>query len=162
MSTDAATMSGFSVKPLDETTAALVFRAVRELLMNVAKHAKSPKAVLSLSRDADQLQVEIEDSGVGLLLSDAACRAARCRTGRACSGSPVRTRPGTARLGKKSRRLRLPLVSKAKPVGKLNPPPLNPALVAQADRFGRGQGPGADAGQRVRHREPEIVVDAPG
>jgi len=52
-------------KPLDEATAALVFRAIRELLMNVAKHAKTPKAVLSLSRDAGELQVDVEDSGIG-------------------------------------------------------------------------------------------------
>jgi len=52
-------------KPLDEASAALVFRAVRELLMNVSKHAGSPSARLALSRQGDQLRVDVEDFGVG-------------------------------------------------------------------------------------------------
>ena len=52
-------------KPLDEASAALVFRAVRELLMNVSKHAGSMSARLALSRRGDQLQVDVEDFGVG-------------------------------------------------------------------------------------------------
>lgn len=52
-------------KPLDEAAAALVFRAVRELLVNVSKHAQSPSANLALKRDGDQLQIDVEDTGIG-------------------------------------------------------------------------------------------------
>jgi signal transduction histidine kinase len=52
-------------KSLEETTAVIVFRAVRELLMNVLKHAKSPAASVLLRRMDDQLEVVVEDAGVG-------------------------------------------------------------------------------------------------
>lgn len=52
-------------KSLDETTAVIVFRAVRELLLNVLKHAKSPEAKVSLRRMGDHLEVVVEDAGVG-------------------------------------------------------------------------------------------------
>jgi two-component system CheB/CheR fusion protein len=59
-------------KPLDEATAALVFRAVRELLVNVSKHAQAQTATLVLSRHGNQLQLDVEDTGVGF---DQAARA---------------------------------------------------------------------------------------
>ena len=52
-------------KPLDDATAALVFRAVRELLMNVFKHAKVPTAKVSLRRTGDHIDIDVEDKGVG-------------------------------------------------------------------------------------------------
>ena len=52
-------------KPLDDTTAALVFRAVRELLMNVFKHAQSASATVSLQRTSDHFEVEVADKGAG-------------------------------------------------------------------------------------------------
>ncbi len=51
-------------KPLDDASKAVVFRAVRELIMNVLKHGKAP-AKASLRRTDDLLEVEVEDSGVG-------------------------------------------------------------------------------------------------
>ena len=51
-------------KPLDDAAKAVVFRAVRELIMNVLKHAKAP-ARASLRRADDHLEVEVEDYGVG-------------------------------------------------------------------------------------------------
>lgn len=51
--------------PLDDASAALVFRAVRELLFNVFKHAKSSTASLSIKRAAERLCIEVEDRGVG-------------------------------------------------------------------------------------------------
>jgi signal transduction histidine kinase len=63
-------------QPLDETTAVIVFRAVRELLMNVLKHAKSPSANVRLRRAGDHLEVVVEDAGVGFD-SEAATSAAR-------------------------------------------------------------------------------------
>jgi len=52
-------------KPLDNATRALVFRAVRELLMNVFKHAKTPTAKVSLRRADDHFDIAVEDAGVG-------------------------------------------------------------------------------------------------
>jgi len=51
--------------PLDDTTRAIVFRAVRELLLNVFKHAGALEANVSLARTGDLLEVAVEDRGVG-------------------------------------------------------------------------------------------------
>lgn len=50
---------------LDETTAVVLFRAIRELLMNVRKHAGSLKAGLSLRDVSEHLEVVVEDAGAG-------------------------------------------------------------------------------------------------
>jgi PAS domain S-box-containing protein len=52
-------------KPLDELTAGLVFRAVRELLVNVVKHSRSVTARVSLSRVDDCVEVVVHDAGEG-------------------------------------------------------------------------------------------------
>ena len=43
----------------------LVYRFIRELLVNVARHANTDQATVSLGRDAAQLQVVVEDAGEG-------------------------------------------------------------------------------------------------
>ena len=50
---------------LDETTAVVVFRAVRELLMNVIKHAGTRTAEVRLGRSDGQLEVVVLDEGKG-------------------------------------------------------------------------------------------------
>lgn len=52
-------------KPLDDSAKAIVFRAVRELVMNVLKHAKVPATRVSLRRIDDRFQIDVEDGGVG-------------------------------------------------------------------------------------------------
>ena len=52
-------------KPLEDAAKAIVFRAVRELVMNVLKHAKTPSARVSLRRADGQFQIDVEDRGVG-------------------------------------------------------------------------------------------------
>jgi two-component system, chemotaxis family, CheB/CheR fusion protein len=52
-------------KGLGDTEAALVFRAVRELLTNVVKHAQSPSAKISLQSAGEQLLITVTDDGVG-------------------------------------------------------------------------------------------------
>jgi PAS domain S-box-containing protein len=52
-------------KPLDNEDRVLLFRAVRELLFNVLKHARADSAKVCMHRDGDQLQVIVEDNGVG-------------------------------------------------------------------------------------------------
>jgi PAS domain S-box-containing protein len=56
-------------KPLDEDFRVVVFQAVRELLLNVVKHARASHAQVLLRRDADALRVIIEDDGIGFDLS---------------------------------------------------------------------------------------------
>ena len=52
-------------KPLNADIRVLLFQAVRELLVNVVKHAKAKKAkVYTLAVD-DNIQVTVEDNGVG-------------------------------------------------------------------------------------------------
>jgi signal transduction histidine kinase len=52
-------------KPLDENFRIVLFQAVRELLVNVAKHARPSHAQVLLRRDADAIRIVIEDDGVG-------------------------------------------------------------------------------------------------
>jgi two-component system CheB/CheR fusion protein len=54
-----------SEKPLDDAAKAVVFRGVRELLMNVLKHAEMPAATVRLWRSDEELHVEVSDAGVG-------------------------------------------------------------------------------------------------
>lgn len=42
-----------------------VFRSVRELLINTARHARTDEASVKLAREAGELVVEVEDRGVG-------------------------------------------------------------------------------------------------
>jgi len=50
---------------LDRDVEAIVFRAVRELLVNVAKHAKTNKAKVSLHTTESCVEVSVEDEGIG-------------------------------------------------------------------------------------------------
>ena len=50
---------------LAERLALLLFRSVRELLINVAKHAHTDQAILSLRKTNNLLQIEVEDQGRG-------------------------------------------------------------------------------------------------
>ena len=52
-------------KPLDDDIRALLFRNVRELLINIIKHAKARKVKISVSKVDKQICVIIEDDGVG-------------------------------------------------------------------------------------------------
>jgi PAS domain S-box-containing protein len=50
---------------LDEGLAMFLFRSIRELLTNVAKHAETGRAVVSLRRVNHALQIQVEDQGKG-------------------------------------------------------------------------------------------------
>jgi two-component system, chemotaxis family, CheB/CheR fusion protein len=54
-----------SEKPMNDSTRAIVFRTVRELVMNVRKHAGITAAKVSLQRHDDVLAIVVEDHGVG-------------------------------------------------------------------------------------------------
>ena len=53
-------------KPLKYEVRSTVFQAVRELLLNVAKHAGSDRVEVRMLREGDCLVIEVEDDGVGI------------------------------------------------------------------------------------------------
>ena len=52
-------------KPLDDNIRVLLFQAVRELLVNIVKHASAKKVMVSVRRVNSEIQVEVADDGVG-------------------------------------------------------------------------------------------------
>jgi PAS domain S-box-containing protein len=52
-------------KPSDENTRGLLFQAVHELLMNVIKHARATRAIVAVGRREEQVEIRVEDDGVG-------------------------------------------------------------------------------------------------
>jgi PAS domain S-box-containing protein len=52
-------------KPLDDNIRVLLYRAVRELLVNVIKHAQASKVGVDIRRKNDNIQITVSDDGVG-------------------------------------------------------------------------------------------------
>jgi len=52
-------------KPLDDEVCVFLFRDVRELLINVVKHAQANKVKVSIRKVGRQIQVSVEDDGRG-------------------------------------------------------------------------------------------------
>ncbi len=52
-------------KPLDGDVSALLFRNVRELLINVVKHAHATKAKVSINKIDSKIKACVEDNGIG-------------------------------------------------------------------------------------------------
>lgn len=59
-------------KPLDDDVRVLLFRSVRELLINTVKHSRAKKVAVSISRVGDKIRVSVEDNGVGFGVKEAA------------------------------------------------------------------------------------------
>jgi CheY-like chemotaxis protein len=57
-------------KPLGQDYRVVLFRAVQELLHNVVKHANATRVRVSLQREGEQARIEVEDDGVGFLMSE--------------------------------------------------------------------------------------------
>jgi signal transduction histidine kinase len=53
-------------KPADEKTRVILFRSIRELLINAAKHAGARRVLVRLACEEDQLNAAVEDDGVGM------------------------------------------------------------------------------------------------
>ena len=53
------------VRSLDETTNVLLFRAVRELLNNVTRHAQAHNIEVFLARDNGMVVIQVNDDGIG-------------------------------------------------------------------------------------------------
>ncbi len=52
-------------KPLNDEARVLLFQAVRELLVNIAKHAQAREAKVSIQKVGDDIRINIEDDGIG-------------------------------------------------------------------------------------------------
>ena len=68
-------------KELPENLSVLLFRAVRELLLNIVKHAKATQVTISLAKSHDQLHIEVVDDGIGFDLAETARRQRRGGSG---------------------------------------------------------------------------------
>lgn len=56
-------------KPLSDDVRVVLFQTVRELLLNVAKHARAQNAVVRLRRQGEIIEISVEDDGRGFELS---------------------------------------------------------------------------------------------
>jgi signal transduction histidine kinase len=56
-------------KPLDENLRNLLFIMIRELLINVVKHANTSEAKISVWREGNLIEIEVQDNGSGFELS---------------------------------------------------------------------------------------------
>jgi signal transduction histidine kinase len=52
-------------KPLDDNVKIFLYQSVSELLANVAKHAQTKNAGISIKKDNSSLRICVEDKGVG-------------------------------------------------------------------------------------------------
>lgn len=56
-------------KPLSDETAVLLYQAVRELMINVSRHAKAHNITLSIQRDYKRVLIDVKDDGIGFDVS---------------------------------------------------------------------------------------------
>jgi PAS domain S-box-containing protein len=68
-------------EPLPTDLRVVLFRAVRELLANVAKHARARQVRIALHRDGSGLRIEVDDDGQGFAGAVALVPAGRARAG---------------------------------------------------------------------------------
>jgi len=66
-----------SSKPLLDDVRVLMFRSVRELLINVVKHSQASQVKVVVRKADDEIEVRIEDNGIGFNPQEAAAMAAR-------------------------------------------------------------------------------------
>lgn len=62
---DVAVQKDRQPKPLSDEARVLLFRVVRELLTNVAKHAQARHASIAITKEGDDLKVQVRDDGIG-------------------------------------------------------------------------------------------------
>ncbi len=57
------------IRPMDKEVQILLFRAVRELLLNVVKHAGAKQASILLQKSRENVKITVQDDGVGFDVS---------------------------------------------------------------------------------------------
>lgn len=70
-----------NIKELDEDKCILLFRSVKELLMNVVKHADAKNVLVSIRQVDGQTHVSVEDDGIGFEVSHASAVSASVAKG---------------------------------------------------------------------------------
>jgi signal transduction histidine kinase len=64
-------------KPLDDDMRVLLFRNVRELLINVIKHSRASKVKVSIRRTDNSIEITVKDNGIGFNPAEAKTMAAK-------------------------------------------------------------------------------------
>jgi signal transduction histidine kinase len=59
----------FKIHRIDEEIQLLLFRATRELLLNVVKHARAKQAHVMIKKTGNNIQIMVKDDGVGFDIS---------------------------------------------------------------------------------------------
>jgi signal transduction histidine kinase len=54
-------------KSLDDDVRALLYRAVRELLINIIKHAKARNVKVSIYKEKNKIRINVIDDGIGFI-----------------------------------------------------------------------------------------------
>ncbi|MCB1831453.1 MAG: ATP-binding protein, partial [Gammaproteobacteria bacterium] len=58
--------SAESYDRLNEETRVFLFRAIRELMLNIVKHARAGRAAISINTSEGEILIEVRDDGVGM------------------------------------------------------------------------------------------------
>jgi signal transduction histidine kinase len=58
------------IRGIDEEIQLLLFRATRELLLNIVKHARARQAYVTLKKSGNNIQITVKDDGVGFDISE--------------------------------------------------------------------------------------------
>lgn len=66
-------------KPLNNHMAIILFRSVKELLINIVKHAKARNVKVSFKRNNNKVLISVEDDGVGFTASSRYSTEMLCR-----------------------------------------------------------------------------------
>jgi signal transduction histidine kinase len=56
-------------KPLEDSVRVFLFQSARELLFNIAKHSRAQNSNVSIHRNGGNIEIEIDDDGVGFEMS---------------------------------------------------------------------------------------------
>jgi signal transduction histidine kinase len=56
-------------KPMEESLRVIIFRAIRELLVNITKHAQAQNIEVSIRRDGGNMNIAVQDDGIGFDVS---------------------------------------------------------------------------------------------
>lgn len=62
---DVTLLNDGSIKPFDSNISFFLFQAVRELLVNIAKHSQTDRAKIAFTRCNNKLKISVTDKGIG-------------------------------------------------------------------------------------------------
>ncbi|MBE9563290.1 MAG: hypothetical protein IMF12_10555 [Proteobacteria bacterium] len=62
--------SGDNLNLLGNTVNIMIYRIIQESLTNIAKHAKASQVIIDLNANSEELQISIQDNGLGMNIND--------------------------------------------------------------------------------------------